>query len=71
MPRVGSQKFPYTPAGEKAAATAANRTGKPLKMAAGKGDKVCAICGGAHPTAQHAQFARGGTGMGQDRKKRK
>lgn len=32
MPRVGSQKFPYTPAGEKAAKDKAAATGKPLKM---------------------------------------
>lgn len=69
MPKVGGKKFPYTPAGEKSAAAAAAKSGKPLEMTQGKGAK-CAICGGSHPTAQHAQFARGGTGMGQDKKKK-
>ncbi len=30
MPKVGAVKFPYSPAGEKAAAAAARATGKPM-----------------------------------------
>lgn len=30
MPTVGKKKFPYTPEGEKAAAMAAKKSGKPL-----------------------------------------
>ena len=31
MPKVNGKKYPYTPAGKKAAATAAKKTGKKLR----------------------------------------
>ena len=32
MPKVGKKEFPYTPAGKKAAAAFAKKTGKPLRL---------------------------------------
>jgi len=32
MPKVGGKKFPYTPAGKKAASAYAKKTGKPLRL---------------------------------------
>tara|TARA_R100000687_G_C6341864_1_gene114632 strand:+ start:171 stop:323 length:153 start_codon:yes stop_codon:yes gene_type:complete len=47
MPKVGTKKFAYTPAGKKAAATHAKTTGQSVSKAYKKGGKVKMRKGGS------------------------
>tara|TARA_Y100000310_G_scaffold298845_1_gene333157 strand:+ start:387 stop:704 length:318 start_codon:yes stop_codon:yes gene_type:complete len=55
MPNIGGKKFPYTPAGRRAASSYARRTGQPMSNAGGYG--------GGNPGMRRPISRGGGYGM--------